>query len=79
MADNTPSRLANLKELISLLSLSVQVQRETSEILADYEKRIYCLEEDQRRLLATVRTQEDQIRLLNNRYSEVLYKLSDLK
>lgn len=74
---NTPSRLANLKEILNLLSLSMQAQREISEILVDYETRIYALEEDRRRLLAAVRLLEDKSKLHDKKYSEVLYKLSD--
>lgn len=73
------SRLANLRELVQVLSLCVQVQREVSEILEDYESRIYALQEDNKRLLAADRVKEEKIRTLEKKYSEVLYKLTEFK
>lgn len=75
--ESTPTKLANLKDLLALMSCAVQAQKEIADILSDYEKRVYSLEEDRRKLLAIVRKQEDSIKVLNNRYSEVLYKLSN--
>ena len=72
-----PSRLANLKELVQLLSLSIQVQGEVSAILDDLHVRLYSVEEDRKRLVATVRDQSAKIRSLENRYSELLYRLSE--
>lgn len=76
MEKSAPSRLANLKELVQHLSLSIQIQAEVSEILEELHIRLYSVEEDRKRLLETVRKQEDKIRSLEKRYSEVLYKLS---
>ncbi len=73
-----PFRLSNLRELIATLQLSLQVQVEVSCILEDYETRIYSLEQDRNRLLADYRAQQDKIRSLEQRYSELLYKFSDL-
>lgn len=75
----TPSRLANLRELVALLSLSVQVQTETAGILEDYERRLYSLEEDRRRLLGDYRAMYDKYLSLEKRYSELLYRFSELK
>lgn len=74
-----PSRLANLKELIGLLSLSVQVQREISDILSDYEVQIYGLQEDVKRLTAAVRKQDDVINSLTRLYNGVMNRLDELK
>ena len=79
MERSVPSRLANLRELVSLLSLSVNIQAEISAILEDYEKRVYSLEEDRRRLLADYRALNEKNQSLEKRYSEVLYKLAELK
>ena len=77
MEKSAPSRLANLKELVQHLSLSIQIQAEVSEILEELHIRLYSVEEDRKRLLETVRKQDEKIRSLEKRYSEVLYKLSD--
>lgn len=74
---NTPSRLSNLKELIRILDISVQIQAEVSAILSDYEVRVYSLEEDRRRLIADYRSIEQRCQSLEKRYSEVLYRLSE--
>lgn len=78
MEKSSISRLANLRELVALLSLSVQIQTETSGILEDYEKRLYSLEEDRRRLLADYRAMDMKCQSLEKRYAELLYKLSDI-
>lgn len=74
-----PSKLANLKELVGLLSLSAQVQREISDILSDFEADIYRLTEDNKRLIATVRKQDERIKSLEHRYSDLLYRIAELK
>lgn len=79
MEKSAPSRLANLKELVQYLSLSVQIQTEVAGILEDLHTRLYSVEEDRRRLVATVRDQSAKIRSLESRYSELLYKFSELK
>lgn len=78
MEKSAPSRLANLKELVQHLSLSIQIQAEVSEILEELHIRLYSVEEDRKRLLETVRKQDEKIRSLEKRYSEVLYKLSEV-
>lgn len=79
MEKSVPSRLANLRELVSLLSLSVQIQAEISSILEEYEKRVYSLEEDRRRLIADYRAIDSKCQSLEKRYSELLYKFADMK
>lgn len=78
MEKSAPSRLANLKELVQHLSLSIQIQAEVSEILEELHIRLYSVEEDRKRLVETVRKQDEKIRSLEKRYSEVLYKLSEV-
>lgn len=78
MEKSAQFRLANLRELVSLLSLSVQIQTEISGILEEYEKRLYSLEEDRRRLLGDYRAIDSKCQSLEKRYSELLYKLSDI-
>lgn len=79
MEKTTPTKLGNLRELVGLLSLAVQVQGEIADILADYERRVYALEEDNKRLLAVTRSQSNDIQSLNKRYSELLYKFSEFR
>ena len=71
-----PSRLANLRELVSLMSLSVQVQGEISAILDEYDRRLYSLEEDRTRLLASYRDLHQKCQSLERRYSDLLYQFS---
>ena len=77
MSKNVPSKLANLRELVAALSLTVQIQAEIADILDDYEKRLYSLDEDRKRLVAVTRAQDQQIKSLEKRYSELLYKFSE--
>lgn len=79
MEQQKPSRLSNLRELVALLSLSVQIQGESAAIFEDLEHRIYSLEEDRKRLIADYRALQTRCNSLEKRYSELLYKLSDLK
>ena len=74
-----PSRLGNLRELVGLLGLSVQVQREIADILEDYEIRLYSLEEDRKRLLASNRDLLQKCNSLETRYSQLMYKFSEIK
>lgn len=74
-----PSKLGNLKELVGLLGLAVQVQTETYDILSDYERRVYSLEQDRVRLISTVRDLENRCSSLEKRYSELLYRFSELR
>ena len=79
MEKSAPSRLANLKELVQHLSLSIQIQGEVSAILEEMHVRLYSVEEDRRRLVAVTRDQDSKIRSLEKRYSELLYRLSEIK
>lgn len=78
MEKSAPSRLANLKELVQHLSLSIQIQAEVSVILEELHTRLYSVEEDRRRLVETVRAQDGKLRSLERRYSELLYKFSEI-
>lgn len=78
MAKSAPSKLANLRELVAALSLTVQIQAEIADILDEYEQRLYSLDEDRKRLVATTRAQELRIASLEKRYSELLYKFSEV-
>lgn len=79
MARSAPSKLANLRELIRLLNLEMQVQAEISDILDDYDVRMYSLEEDRKRLLQHCRELDNQCHSLEKRYSELLYKFSEVR
>ena len=79
MARSAPSKLANLRELVGLLSTSVQVQAEIADILEDYEIRMYSLEEDRKRLLQHCRDLDNKCHSLEKRYSELLYKFSEVR
>ena len=79
MARSAPSKLANLRELVGLLSTSVQVQAEIADILEDYEIRMYSLEEDRKRLLQHCRDLDNKCHSLDKRYSELLYKFSEVR
>lgn len=79
MERKAPSKLANLRELVALLSTAVQIQTEIADILDDYDRRLYSLEEDRKRLLATNRQQANDIASLQKRYSELLYKFSEFR
>ncbi len=72
-----PSKLAELKESIRLMSLSVTAWNSTYELLLDLTQRVYSLEQDNARLTATVRVQGQQLQSLEQRYSQVLYRLSE--
>lgn len=72
-------RIANLKELSQMLSVSAQIQVETAAVLDELSVRLYSCEEDRTRLLATVRSQDQEIKSLNARYSDLLYQFSQLK
>lgn len=79
MEKSLPSKLANLRDLIASLNLSVQIQREIADILEDQQIRLYSLDEDRKRLLAIVRSQDNKIASLEKRYSELVYKFSELR
>ena len=76
---STPSRFSRIKELLEQLRISVELDVEMTAILEEMFQRMYALDEDNKRLLATVRVQEGKISSLDKRYSELLYKFSELK
>ena len=74
-----PSRFAKVKELIDQLRISVQLDFEMTAILEDLHGLVYAVQEDNKRLVATVRRQDERINSLEKRYSELLFKLSEVK
>lgn len=74
-----PSRLQNLRELVNLLGLSVQISGETSAILEEMHHRLYSLEEDRRRLIADYNALDRRCQSLEHRYSELLMRFSEFK
>ena len=79
MEKSLPSLLSDLKEHVHLLRLSVGVQQDITAILDDVAVRLYSLEEDRRMLKEANRVSMLKIQSLENRYSELLYKFSELK
>lgn len=79
MEKSTPSRIAKAKELIEQLRISVQLDAEITAILEDLHGFVYAVQEDNKRLVATVRRQDERINSLEKRYSELLFKFSELK
>lgn len=74
-----PSRLQNLRELVNLLGLSVQISGETAAILEEIHIRLYSLEEDRKRLLSDYKALDKRCQSLEQRYSELLYRFSEIK
>ena len=72
-------RIANLKELSQMLAVSAQIQVDTAAVLDELSVRLYSCEEDRTRLLATVRSQDQEIKSLNTRYSDLLYQIAAMK
>ena len=79
MARSAPSKLANLRELVSTLQLSVQIQAEIADILDEYDQRLYSLDEDRKRLLGDYRALDNKCQSLEKRYSELLYRFSEVR
>lgn len=79
MDSKPPSRLQNLRELVNLLGLSVQISGETAAILEEIHIRLYSLEEDRKRLLSDYKALDKRCQSLEQRYSELLYRFSELK
>lgn len=78
MAD-TPSRFSELRALVAQLGGSYKVYCEIIDIIDDLYIRLYALQEDNKRILANYRSQDQQIKSLRDQYSELLYRLSDIK
>ena len=72
-------KLCELNELLDQLRLSLKVNVTISSILAEYEQRIYNLEEDNKILMASYRKLQDRCTSLEHRYSELLYRVSDIR
>lgn len=73
------SRLAELRDHLSMLQLNATVQREMLEVLEELENRLYACEQDIKLLQGSKRATEDKINSLNTRYSELLYVLGSRK
>lgn len=78
MAKRSSPKLANLRELLATLGLAFQIQTETADILEEYHKRIYSLEEDRKRLVADYKALDSRCISLEKRYSELLYRFSEV-
>lgn len=74
-----PSKIANLRELVGLLSTSVMVQGEVADILEEISTALYSLDQDRTRLIADYRALQDRCNSLEKRYSELLYQFSVFK
>ena len=77
MARSCPSKLSNLRDLIRVLNLDMQVQTEITDILNDLDIRMYSLEEDRKRLLQHCRDLDNKFHSLEKCLSETLFKLSE--
>lgn len=73
MEKSSPSKFAEYKELVEQLSLVIKVNQSTAAVLEEYSYRLYALEQDNMRLLASYRSMEQKYIDLKNRYSELQY------
>ena len=79
MEKSNPSRLAELNELLDQLRLSLKINVTISAILAEYESRIYTLEQNYIAIHTAYRTSQDNLSSLEHRYSDLLYRISQLR
>ena len=77
MERSSKSKLCELNELLDQLRLSLKVNVTISSILAEYEQRIYNLEENEKMLQASYRRAQERLTSLEHRYSELLYRFSE--
>lgn len=73
MEKSNPSKFAEYKELVEQLSLVIKVNQSTAAVLEEFSYRLYALEQDNMRLLASYRSMEQKYIDLKNRYSELQY------
>ena len=73
MEKSSPSKFAEYKELVEQLSLVIKVNQSTAAVLEEFSYRLYALEQDNMRLLASYRSMEQKYIDLKNRYSELQY------
>lgn len=73
MEKSNPSKFAEYKELVEQLSLVIKVNQSTAAVLEEFSYRLYALEQDNKRLLASYRSMEQKYIDLKNRYSELQY------
>lgn len=79
MEKSSKSKLSELSELLDQLRLSLKINVTISAILAEYEQRIYNLEEDNKMLMASYRKAQDRCTSLEHRYSELLYRVGEMR
>lgn len=79
MEKSTPSRFAKVRELIDQLRICVQLDTEMTDILEELHTHIYGIEEDMKRMVATSRRHDEKINSLETRYSQLLFKFSEMK
>lgn len=79
MDRSPPSRFSRVKELLEQLRIHVELNVEMTAILEEMFQRMYAVDEDNKRLRATVRVHEGKIVSLEKRYSELLFKFSEFK
>lgn len=73
MEKSNPSKFAEYKELVEQLSLVIKVNQSTAAVLEEFSYRLYALEQDNMRLLASYRSMEQKYIDLKTRYSELQY------
>lgn len=74
-----PGRLTRCRDLIDKLSLTVKLNDEVCAVLEDVYQVLYATEQDMKVLRAANRSQAEKIVSLEKRYSEILYKLAEIK
>lgn len=78
MEKSAPSRFAKARELIDQLRICVALDAEMTDILEELHTHIYGIEEDMKRMVATSRRHDEKINSLETRYSQLLFKFSEL-
>ena len=73
MEKSSLSKFAEYKDLVERLSLVIKVNQSTAAVLEEFSYRLYALEQDNMRLLASYRSMEQKYIDLKNRYSELQY------
>lgn len=73
------NKLNLLSELISSADLNVKTHKAFADVLSSISKEMYGIREDNKRLLANYRALNESFNSLNTRYSEVLYKLAEIR
>lgn len=79
MDKSLPGRFSRASELSQQLLAGAQLDAEILAILEEMSADLYACREDNRRLKASLDACNRDIGVLRKQYSEVLYKLSDLR